>query len=173
MGGGTGLALCRFCLAPAATFRHDENEVRKLPGERRFLTAIGRPPIAGNLHRWVWLCPPVGLPSIPRDHDGQLGCLVLQCLKTTAGTATNDDLDGGRPLGSLHRATGCSFAGHIRAYRRQGENSLMEPGTTQQIPSGPLAMRLMKSAAALTFGSRRNSGWVINHTSCSATGSET
>ncbi len=43
----------------------------------------------------------------------------------------------------------------------------------QQSPSGPAAIRLRKSAVARTFGSRRNSGCVISHTSRSATLSDT
>ncbi len=66
--------------------RHDD-EIARVPGERRFTSAIARAPVLRDVRRPA---PPIVLPLVPHHLDGQLFRFFFEFLEPVPSAATDD-----------------------------------------------------------------------------------
>jgi len=78
--------LARTLFAPG--WFGDDDEVARVPRERRFLTPIGAAAIRNHL---AWRRAPVGLSAVPHHFDWQIAGLFFQLVKSPQRATAHDE----------------------------------------------------------------------------------
>lgn len=89
----SGLFRLSFAWYFLPTRRSNDNEIREIPRKGRLLAAISRPAVAWHLHlvSQGLGATSIGLTTVPRHHDGQLGRSCFQGVKAPHRAAADDD----------------------------------------------------------------------------------